>query len=370
VRRTKGEVLKELPDRTDKNYFVPMTDQQMRHHEENKEIVGRIVQKWKRMGFLSEVDQRRLMIALQFMRMSCDSTYLIDRKTDHGVKADEFVSVINEVFERPETKVVVFSQWLRMHELLQDRLSATGHKAILFHGGVPGPQRKDLIRQFKEEPDRRVFLSTDAGGVGLNLQNASVVVNMDLPWNPAVLEQRIGRVHRLGQHRPVSVINFVAQGTIEQGMLSVLAFKKSLFSGVLDNGQDEVFLGGTRLQKFMEGVEQATGAIPQPMPTPAEAAADTASADQQAPIEPEVAPPAQAKETSWDNLVTTGLSFLDKLSQALKETPAAPGKGPARPAMQVQTDAQTGQPYLKLPLPAKDVLQGFASLLAELAKRL
>jgi len=193
---------------------------------------------------------------------------------------------------------------------------------------------------------------------------------MDLPWNPAVLEQRIGRVHRLGQHRPVSVINFVAQGTIEQGMLSVLAFKKSLFSGVLDKGQDEVFLGGTRLQKFMEGVEQATGAIPQPMPTPAEAAADTASADQQAPIEPEVAPPVQAKETPWNDLVTTGLSFLDKLSQALKETPADPGKGPASGAIQVQTDAQTGQPYLKLPLPAKDVLQGFANILAELAKRL
>ncbi len=370
VRRTKGEVLKELPERMDKNYFVPMTDEQMRHHDENKEIVGSIVRKWQRMGFLTEADQRRLMIALQFMRMSCDSTYLIDQKTDHGVKADEFVSVINEVFERPETKVVVFSQWLRMHELLQDRLAGAGHKAVLFHGGVPGPQRKDLIRQFKEEPDRRVFLSTDAGGVGLNLQNASVVVNMDLPWNPAVLEQRIGRVHRLGQHRPVSVVNFVAQGTIEQGMLSVLAFKKSLFSGALDNGQDEVFLGGTRLQKFMEGVQEATAAIKQPMPTPAEAAQDTASADQQAPIEPEVAPPPQAKEASWDDLVTTGLSFLDRLSQALSDTPARTGKGPATPAMHVETDAQTGQSYLKLPLPAKDVLRGFAGLLTELAKRL
>ena len=60
---------------------------------------------------------------------------------------------------------------------------------------------------------------------------------MDLPWNPAVLEQRIGRVHRLGQTRSVQVVNFVAKGTIEEGMLRVLAFKKSLFAGVLDGGE-------------------------------------------------------------------------------------------------------------------------------------
>src|SRR5207253_2370614 len=102
-----------------------------------------------------------------------------------------------------------------------------------------------------------------AGGVGLNLQFASVVVNMDLPWNPAVLEQRIGRVHRLGQRRPVQVVNFVAQGTIEEGMLGLLKFKKSLFAGVLDGGEKEVFLGGSRLNRFMESVEKTTGSIPE-----------------------------------------------------------------------------------------------------------
>ncbi|MFX8581829.1 hypothetical protein ABTM27_20455, partial [Acinetobacter baumannii] len=82
-----------------------------------------------------------------------------------------------------------------------------------------------------------------------------------LPWNPAVLEQRIGRVHRLGQRKSVQVVNFVAQGTIEEGMLSVLAFKKSLFAGVLDGGESEVFLQGTRLSKFMEAVDEVTGAM-------------------------------------------------------------------------------------------------------------
>src|SRR5260370_5506419 len=85
---------------------------------------------------------------------------------------------------------------------------------------------------------------------------------MDWPWNPAVLEQRIGRVQRLGQRNAVRVVNFIAQNTIEEGMLSVLKFKKSLFAGVLDGGEKDVFLGGSKLNRFMETVERMTGAIP------------------------------------------------------------------------------------------------------------
>ena len=140
---------------------------------------------------------------------------------------------------------------------------------------MPGGKRKDLIDRFRDDPDCRAFLSTDTGGVGLNLQHASVVLNMDLPWNPAVLEQRVGRVHRLGQRRPVRVVNFVAQGTIEEGMLGVLQFKKSLFAGVLDGGEKDVFLGGSRLNKFMEQVEAATAAIPESMLDDAEEALRT-----------------------------------------------------------------------------------------------
>src|SRR6478735_11401741 len=95
---------------------------------------------------------------------------------------------------------------------------------------------------------------------------------MDLPWNPAVLEQRIGRVHRLGQRQPVRVVNFVAKGTIEEGMLSVLRFKKSLFAGVLDGGESEVSMGGSRLTKFMETVEAAAAQIPAAVQAEAEEA--------------------------------------------------------------------------------------------------
>lgn len=369
LRRQKSQVLDQLPKRLDKHFFVPMTPEQRKHHEENQEIVARIVLKWRRYKFLSEADQRRLMIALQYMRMACDSTYLIDRQSDRGVKADELVTLLDEIYEDPTTKVVIFSQWLRMHELLVRRFEARGWDHVLFHGGVPGQQRRGLVDRFREDPKCRAFLSTDAGGVGLNLQHASVVVNMDLPWNPAVLEQRIGRVHRLGQKRPVRVVNFVAQGTIEEGMLGLLKFKRSLFAGVLDGGESEVFLGGSRLTRFMETVEKATTSIPaaaveadgDARDTDAESRAEPTAAEAEREAAPATAPGADA----WANLVQTGMSFLQQLARPADGAPGVPSL--------VARDERTGERYLRLPLPAPEVLdralQAFSALLEACGKR-
>ena len=373
VRRTKNEVLKELPERLEKNYFVPMTNEQMKYHEENRETVARIVAKWRRYGFLSETDQRILMIALQNMRMSCNSTYLLDKKTDYGVKADELISVLEEIFERQDTKTVVFSQWVGTHEILLERLKSSKYNYVLFHGSIPMTKRRESITQFKNDPDCRVFLSTDAGGVGLNLQNASAVINMDLPWNPAVLEQRIGRIHRLGQHRPVRIVNFVAQGTIEHGMLSLLSFKKSLFSGVLDKGKDEVFLGGTRLKRFMDSVDKATSAIPEPMPQQAKAGGDGDGTEQEISTEAEKKEsPETVQQQAWNDLVSTGLSSLGRLVGTLLGEKGQPQQlgSKAFSELKIETDAVTGQRHLRLPMPNKEVLQGMANLLNELAKKI
>ena len=371
IRRTKNEVLRELPERLDKNYFVPMTTEQMKYHEENGETVARIVAKWRKFGFLSETDQRILMIALQNMRMSCNSTYLLDKKTDFGVKADELISVLKEVFEQPDSKVVIFSQWIGTHEILLDRLKSSKYNYVLFHGSIPGVKRKDLINQFKTDPDCQVFLSTDAGGVGLNLQNASTVINMDLPWNPAVLEQRIGRIHRLGQHKPVRVVNFVAQGTIEHGMLSLLSFKQSLFSGVLDKGADEVFLGGTRLKRFMESVDEATSAIPESMPQQSETNGNGDGTEQEIAVETKSKEVPQAvQQQNWSDIVSTGLSFLDKLGQTLlgQHNQLHEPISKIFSGLKIETDKTTGQRLLSLPIPKKEMLEGAAKLLIELSK--
>ncbi|MEF8704623.1 MAG: DEAD/DEAH box helicase [Candidatus Accumulibacter sp. UW26] len=382
LRRRKAEVLEQLPERVDNTLFMPMSPLQADHHEENRQVVARIVQRWRHTGFLSDKDQLRMHCSLQNMRMACNSSFLIDHETDDGYKADELLTLLDDIFADPQAKVVVFSQWLRTHELIIRRLRQRSWEHVLFHGGVPGDKRGALVERFNHDAACRLFLSTDAGGVGLNLQHAAaVVVNMDLPWNPAVLEQRIGRVHRLGQTRGVQVINFVAKGTIEEGMLSVLAFKQSLFAGVLDGGESEVVLQGTRLSKFMETVEQVSGAVasestveesdPSPLeattgaeneadgeaeylsPTPADATAAPPAGERSPASEP--APPATATAPGaadpWAPLLAAGAQLLGELSAASSGERASPW---------VQTDPATGERYLKLPMPDPQTIQRLA----------
>jgi SNF2 family DNA or RNA helicase len=406
LRRRKAEVLTQLPARVDSRIFVPLTPEQRVHHDENGEIVARIVQRWRKTGYLSDSDQRRLTCALQNMRMVCNSTFLLDHETDHGNKVDELMTLLDELLEDPAAKAVVFSQWLGTHELIQRRLAmraptlATtcaalppegalaprggpsaltqqkrpwGH--VLFSGSVPGDKRGALVDTFHNDPDCRLFLSTDAGGVGLNLQHAAaVVVNMDLPWNPAVLEQRIGRVHRMGQSRGVQVVNFVGQGSIEEGMLAVLAFKKSLFAGVLDGGEHEVFMQGTRLSQFMKSVEQVAGAIGE-ADSDAEPVAPTVT-DQDDLVELitptaktaepaiESAPPGQTVSPvagndaadPWAAILEAGAALL----QGLATSRGANGAGAARSPIAIERDPVTGQASVRLPLPDPAVLQRLA----------
>jgi superfamily II DNA or RNA helicase len=390
MRRQKDQVLDQLPERIETSIFVPMTELQRKHHTENLELVARIVERWRRLGFLTESDQRKLMIALQKMRMSCDNSYLVDHYSDHGPKADEAVTLLGEFFERPQTKVVIFSQWLRMHELLVRRIKQRGWGHVLFHGSVPSGKRKDLIDRFRDDPSCRLFLSTDAGGVGLNLQHASVVLNLDLPWNPAVLEQRIGRVHRLGQRQSVRVVHFISQGTIEEGMQQVLKFKKSLFAGVLDGGEKDVFLGGSRLNRFMEQVQAATAAIPEEMiedaeetlsAPPGEVAAPGATGGPKQPgrgrklraaaapagaVAPSAGEPEDeaagdgAPADPWAGLLQVGMALWQQFTSAAQNGSAAAGRPAASVggALQslVRRDEKTGEAYLKLPVPSTEVL--------------
>ncbi|MBA4186674.1 MAG: helicase SNF2 [Planctomycetaceae bacterium] len=354
IRRRKDEVLAQLPERIESTIFVPMMPQQREIHTENQEEVARIVQKWRRFKFLSEADKRRLMISLQNMRMVCDSTYLIDPKLDHGVKASEITTLLEEALEQPGTKAVVFSQWVRMHELLVRAAKKKKWGHVLFHGGVPGRDRGKLVDKFRDDPECRIFFSTDAGGVGLNLQFASVVVNVDLPWNPAVLNQRIGRVHRLGQRNPVRVLNVVAKGSIEEGMLSVLEFKSSLFAGVLDGGATDIQLGGTRLTKFMESVEATTAEIPPPVPAEKEEAAEAKREFSDKP-KPTAEEDALRDSDPWAALLRAGTSLIEQFTRPANTAgkPAANGV----PTSLIRTDDKTGEPYLRLPVPPPQVLE-------------
>ncbi len=280
-----------------------------------------------------------------------------------------------------------------MNELVEEMLEDRKWGHVHLHGGVPSRERNELTRALREEPDCRVFLSTDAGGTGLNLQRASCVINMDIPWNPAVLEQRIGRVHRMGQGRPVRVVNFISEHTIEHGMLSLLAFKRSVFAGVLDGAEDKVFMGDSAMNRFMKTVESATTSIPEgPRSSDDESAADRAAgstadraADRDARsggAEEDLVPAGAARQRTEAQLVQDPLEallgkageLLSAFAQGLQQPASAKpngrgaragrsGGGPSSP-LRLEAGPKTGRSELRIALPDEAVLRSALDQLA------
>ncbi len=383
LRRTKKEVLKQLPARMDKNLFVPMTAEQMEMHDEYKASVASLMLKWQRFGFLNEEDRQRLMNFLSMMRMVCDSTYIVKQDTNYQTKIDELFNILDELLEMEDEKVVIFSQWERMTRLVAIELTNRGVGFEYLHGGIPGKNREKLFKNFNNDPGCKVFLSTDAGGVGLNLQAAANLINLDIPWNPAVLEQRIGRIYRMGQKKNVSITNLVSQGTIEHKMLSTLKFKSEVAAGVLDNGADSIFLDEDRFKNFMESVATITDDIPETVDgfdaeeksevaagtteqQPAYQEVDVLIMDEETQPEP-ISKKEAAKEITDSpatSLVQNGMNFFSQLVHTLSDETAVRQLAHSI----TEKDEKTGQTYLKLPVDSEGTIEKALNLLGGLLK--
>jgi len=147
-------------------------------------------------------------------------------------KVIELVSEIND-------KVILFTEYRATQDFLLYMLQQSGIKAVLYRGGYKRG-KKDWMKDLFEHK-AQVLIATEAGGEGINLQFCNQVINFDLPWNPMRIEQRIGRVHRLGQTRPVYIRNFATVGTIEEHMVTLLQDKIRMFELVI--GELDVILG-------------------------------------------------------------------------------------------------------------------------------
>ncbi len=233
LRRRKSDIEDTLPDRTDKTFLTPMTPEQKRRYADfayEASILASIAQRRP----LRPEEHERLMRLLACMRMTCDTPYILDAKCRDCPKLEELENILDEELDAPEVKILIFSEWVRMLDLVAELLQARGVGYAEHTGRIPQQKRREQIHSFKNYPACRVFLSSESGGSGLNLQAASVVINLDLPWNPAKLEQRIARAWRKHQGRSVRVLNLVAEDTIEQEMIGKLSYKQALSDSVLD----------------------------------------------------------------------------------------------------------------------------------------
>ncbi|MDP2997181.1 MAG: DEAD/DEAH box helicase [Bryobacterales bacterium] len=406
LRRTRKEVLTELPPRTDQIFRVPLTEEQAGPYWEQNDILARLMHKWQRQGWLSEIDLRRITCCIQNMRMLCNSTFLFDKQTNHSPKLEEFREIIRELALEENRKVVVFSEYERMTHLAGVELGKLGIAFVSLHGGVPAPKRGALMDAFRRDPDCKVFLSTDAGGVGLNLQAASAVINFEPPWNPARLEQRIGRVHRMGQSQPVQAIHFLTSGSIEERVWETLRIKKSLFAGVFDSPTDEVSFAALGKKSVLQAIKEvfaeqaetpppapapvpqpqaapapppqavpAPPPVPQPQTVPAPSPASVAAAaTQEEDIQQAAAATPEADiQQAAGSLIEAGIHFIESLVP--KGGPQASAEAADSPIARAlsnvfQKDPRTNRPMLAIPLPESVTRERLAGALAGLLNSL
>ena len=282
LRRVRKEVLSQLPPRTDTHVPVAMTEEQLEAHREHERPIAQLLQVSKRRP-LTQPEFLRLMSLMQQQRIICNGLAQRDfeqawpaiekmaRPTEamlrglFSPKLLEFRELISNLVGTQGRKVVVFSQWKRMLRLAQwavaDILADDGARAVFFTGDEGQKRRTQNVVDFHDDPKAKVFFATDAGGVGLNLQRAaSACIHLDLPWNPAVLEQRSGRVYRLGQNSPVHIYALVSTSGIESRIASIIGSKKALFDGLFDGSSDEVRFerGASFMTTMQQLVEPAT----------------------------------------------------------------------------------------------------------------
>jgi SNF2 family DNA or RNA helicase len=203
MRRRKADVEEQLPGRTIKNYFVTMADEQRARYEEYSVQAARLIAVAQRRP-LTKAEFDRMQMLLACMRMMCDTPAILDPTCRISPKLEELEGILEDVLQEPGRKAIIFSEWERMLAMVRGLAGEMGFDAAWHTGSVSQIQRRAEINRFKNDPACRLFLSTDSGSVGLNLQAASAVINIDLPWNPAKLEQRIARAWRKGQARSVT----------------------------------------------------------------------------------------------------------------------------------------------------------------------
>jgi superfamily II DNA or RNA helicase len=261
LRRTRDSVQLELPPRTVEIVRITPTQEQLVVHNSHMQVIASITRK----KFLTEMDLLRLQKALLMCRMAANSTYLLNKETPaYSSKLERLDELFAEVFGETGRKVVLFSEWTTMLDQIEPLLQKHGAQFVRLDGSVPPKQREELVHRFQNNAQCAMFLTTNAGSLGLNLQAANTVINVDLPWNPAVLEQRIARAHRMGQQQSVQVFVLVTEQTIEENLLATIAAKKDLALAALDVESDieEVQLQ-SGLQELKNRLEILLGSRPE-----------------------------------------------------------------------------------------------------------
>jgi hypothetical protein len=358
LRRTRSAVMKDLPPRTTEIVRIAPTDEQVGIELAQMKIVSSIVHK----SYISEMDLLRLQKALLLARMNADSTFLVEKHAPgFSSKLERLQELLEELAMEDDRKILIFSEWTTMLTLIERQITRLKLDYVRLDGSVPQKKRQEMVNQFQRDPSCRVFLTTNAGSTGLNLQAANTVINVDLPWNPAILEQRIARAHRMGQKNPVQVYLLVTEATIEEKLLGTLSAKHDLALAALDMESN------VREVSLSSGIEDLKQRLEVLLGARADAAVDESEKQRNEQEAERLARRSRVAEAGGQ-LVAAAFAFLGEMIPQRQPTNGAEQKASefkACFAECLERDEQ-GRPRLTVTLPNEAALESLASSLAAL----
>lgn len=229
LRRLKSEVMSELPDKIEKRFLIEMTEEQKKVY---KAYVDDVKVKMKEKDFTT--DKITIFSYLTKLRqLTLDPSILIEGYTGGSGKIDVAVELI-ENFIKEKHKILLFSQFTSVLDSIKKVLEAEGIEYFYLDGATKASERVQLVNEFNDSNKVKIFLiSLKAGGTGLNLTSADVVIHFDPWWNPAIEDQATDRAHRFGQKNVVEVIKLISKGSIEEKIIKLQESKKEIINEIM-----------------------------------------------------------------------------------------------------------------------------------------
>lgn len=232
LRRTKQQVLKELPPLTTVRHTISLnSDETLRYSQLRKEIFNKLYtsagKRHSKLEVLAELTRLR--------RFCCHQQLVFPGAPRQSGKLEALVDLVDELRQNGH-RALVFSQYVDFLDLARERLDEQGISYLYLDGSTPKKKRQSLVDEFQEGEAALFLMSLKAGGLGLNLTGADYVIHLDPWWNPAVASQATDRAHRMGQSRPVTVYEFVTRDTIEEDILTLHSSKKAVANSLLEGG--------------------------------------------------------------------------------------------------------------------------------------
>lgn len=232
LRRRKKEVIRELPDKIEKRLIVSMEEEQKKVYKAYANYAMELIEK-KVKDFEFQTSKIEILSYITKLRQLClDPSVVMSNYTGESAKIEALVELLQQSLEEGH-RILVFSQFTSILNNIGKRIREEGISYSYLDGSIPAARRMDIVKNFNSGENSVFLISLKAGGTGLNLTSADIVIHFDPWWNPAVEEQATDRAHRIGQKKVVEVIKLIAKGTIEEKILSLQEEKKKLISELI-----------------------------------------------------------------------------------------------------------------------------------------